>query len=139
MYSLLKVQNWEFYFIRKLWVEISRFNVAEGMAAFLLRGGGTNKFDGKRNTLNQITSFSSLHFPALNKFKKCFLSWKDCGQIKKPGTVEVEIAKFACLKWQCHEIFWHFLFHYANPSGPLINRFKWFLLNIRFLRRYSNF
>ena len=36
------------------------------------------------------------------------------------------------LKGQCHEIFWHFLFHELNPSGPLINRLKWFFLKIRF-------
>ena len=37
-----------------------------------------------------------------------------------------------CLKWQCHDIFWHFLFYQSNPSGPLINRLKWFSLKIHY-------
>ena len=35
------------------------------------------------------------------------------------------------LKGQCHEIFVIFLFHESKPSGPLINRLKWFCLKIR--------
>ena len=43
------------------------------------------------------------------------------------------------LKWHCHEISWHFLFHELifhelNPPGPLINRLKWFCWKIRFCR-----
>ena len=34
------------------------------------------------------------------------------------------------LKWQCHEIFWHF---FLFPPGPLINRLKWRFLKIRFI------
>ena len=40
--------------------------------------------------------------------------------------------RFVTLKGQCHEIFWHFLFHESKPSGPLINRLKWFCLKVRF-------
>ena len=36
------------------------------------------------------------------------------------------------LKRQCHEIFDLYFFHESNPSGPLINRLKWFCLKIRF-------
>ena len=36
------------------------------------------------------------------------------------------------LKGQCHEIFDLYFFHESNPSGPLINRLKWFCLKIRF-------
>ena len=36
------------------------------------------------------------------------------------------------LKRQCHEIFDLYFFHEWNPSGPLINRLKWFCLIIRF-------
>ena len=36
------------------------------------------------------------------------------------------------LEGQCHEIFVIFLFHESKPSGPLINRLKWFCLKIRF-------
>ena len=36
------------------------------------------------------------------------------------------------LKWPCQEIFLHFFINYSNPSGPLINRLKLFLLKIRF-------
>ena len=35
------------------------------------------------------------------------------------------------LKRQCHEIFDLYFFHESNPSGPLINRLKWFCLKIR--------
>ena len=38
------------------------------------------------------------------------------------------------LKWQCHEMYWHFLFHESTPSGPLINRLKWFCSKISFRR-----
>ena len=37
---------------------------------------------------------------------------------------------FYVLKWQCHEIYWHF-FHEKNPPGPLINNVKWFRWDIR--------
>ena len=37
------------------------------------------------------------------------------------------------LKGQCHEIFnLNFFLHKSNPSGPQINRLKWFFLKIRF-------
>ena len=38
------------------------------------------------------------------------------------------------LKWQCHEMYWHFLFNESTPSGPLINRLKWFCSKISFRR-----
>ena len=43
------------------------------------------------------------------------------------------------LKGQCHEIFDLYFFHGLNPSGPLINRIKWFFPKYSFSRRYSNF
>ena len=36
-------------------------------------------------------------------------------------------------------LFGIFLLHESNPSGPLINCFKWFFLKIRFRSRYLNF
>ena len=36
------------------------------------------------------------------------------------------------LKGECHEIFCHILFHESKPSGPWINRLKWFCLKVRF-------
>ena len=42
-------------------------------------------------------------------------------------------ASLMCtLLGQCHEIFEIFLFHESKPSGPLINRIKWFCLKVRF-------
>ena len=35
-------------------------------------------------------------------------------------------------KVEVSQDFWHFLFHESNPSGPLINRLKWFSLKISF-------
>ena len=35
------------------------------------------------------------------------------------------------LKWQCHEIFWHF-FHESNLPRPLLNRLKWFCWKVCF-------
>ena len=35
-------------------------------------------------------------------------------------------------KRQCHEIFGNFLFHESKPSGPLINRLKWFCVSFVF-------
>ena len=31
-----------------------------------------------------------------------------------------------CLKELCHKIFDFYFFHYSNPSGPLINKVKYF-------------
>ena len=42
------------------------------------------------------------------------------------------IASKPFLKGQCHEIFDLYFFHESNPSGPLINRLKWFFLKICF-------
>ena len=42
------------------------------------------------------------------------------------------------LKGQCNEIFDLYFFHESNPSGPLINRLKWFFLKNSLARRYSN-
>ena len=36
------------------------------------------------------------------------------------------------LKGLCHEIFNPYFCHESNPSGPLINRLKWYFLKIRF-------
>ena len=44
------------------------------------------------------------------------------------------LGSYLNLKGQCHEIFWHFLFHESKPSGPLINRLKWFCLKVCFCR-----
>ena len=30
------------------------------------------------------------------------------------------------LKWQCHEIFWHFFYETNLPAWPMVNRPKWF-------------
>ena len=38
----------------------------------------------------------------------------------------VRIRATVSLKWQCDEIFRHFLFYETNPPGPLINKLKWF-------------
>ena len=44
-----------------------------------------------------------------------------------------KISSGITLKWQCHKILCHFLFHESNPPALLINRLKWFFLKIRFL------
>ena len=36
----------------------------------------------------------------------------------------------------CHEIFYIHFFHDANPSGPLLNRLKYFRIRLRFLSKY---
>ena len=36
------------------------------------------------------------------------------------------------VKGQCHKIFGILIFHESKPSGPLINRLKWFCVKIRF-------
>ena len=39
-----------------------------------------------------------------------------------------------CVKGVCHEIFYLTIFHDSNPSGPLINRLKYFRNMLRFRR-----
>ena len=41
------------------------------------------------------------------------------------------------LKGQCHEIFDLYFFHESNPSGPLINRLKWFFLKFVFAKIFK--
>ena len=59
-------------------------------------------------------------FPSKKKTYACFM----------PATFKKWIKQI--LKRQCHEIFDLYFFHEWNPSGPLINRLKWFCFKIRF-------
>ena len=54
----------------------------------------------------------------------------DSEQTSKWKTVHLLVITI--LKRQCHKIFDLYFFPKSNPSGPLINRLKWFRLTIRF-------
>ena len=54
-------------------------------------------------------------------------------KLSEPGRLfDLLPASEKTLKGQCHEIFGNFLFHESKPSGPLINRLKWFCLKVSF-------
>ena len=48
-------------------------------------------------------------------------------------TLRLLNAENSCLKGHRREIFCHFLFHESKPSGPLLNRLKWFCFKVCFL------
>ena len=51
---------------------------------------------------------------------------------------EPNIFRTMWLKGVCHEIFHIYFFHDSNPSGPLINRVKYFRIRCRFRRDISS-
>ena len=68
--------------------------------------------------------------------KTCYLLWPIFSFIViccfKTHVVSFCAIVLKTLKGQCHEIFDLYFFHESNPSGPLINRLKWFFLKICF-------
>ena len=73
-----------------------------------------------------------IHFWFCKTNLKTKCTFAKFGKLLHVGTDYYTFKLVIPLKWQCHEIFWHFLFHESNPYGPLINRLKWFSVKIRF-------
>ena len=123
-------QDLYLYPAKKGWIRILQIRL--NYNRIRIRHPGSRSAKLVKFRLNLKTWFRPVLFiMGVNSWKELLPGWLTEHQ-EGSGKLYIAYEKLNGLKGQCHEIFGIFLFHESKPSGPLINRLKWFCFKVRF-------